>query len=215
MLEGIGDAPSAGFHRTCAGCHSPFIASTRRRRFCSRDCYHASTVRHPTVTCAQCATPFRVSRSNPIYCSVACRFEAIKQRHLRPCAQCGAPLSTARGHRNERFCSVACYRRFRGETLLEREVRQALTALGVPFIAEYPVGGWSIDFALTTKGIALEVDGAYWHRDPERDSRRDQGLAERGWHVLRLGEREIKAAPDVVALLERRLENTRDHDLRR
>jgi very-short-patch-repair endonuclease len=70
-----------------------------------------------------------------------------------------------------RFCSRACYRKFSGETSIETKVRQSLERLCLPFIQELQVGQYVVDFALN--GIALEVDGIYWHPQPEIEEKWD------------------------------------------
>ncbi len=42
-----------------------------------------------------------------------------------------------------------------------------------------------VDFCFPVARLVVEVDGARWHRDPDRDRRTDNTLAELGWRVLR------------------------------
>jgi very-short-patch-repair endonuclease len=88
-------------------------------------------------------------------------------------------------------------------------VRAALDGLGLDFEQEYKFGRWSIDFALPSQRIAIEVDGDYWHkRTVERDARRDGHLTAAGWRVVRLPELAIQEAIDVSALVYARIQAT-------
>lgn len=110
-----------------------------------------------------------------------------------------------------RFCSVACYRRFKGETRLEAAVRIVLTEATIPFEQEAKVGRWAVDFLVAGR-IVLEADGDYWHQRPgvrERDSRRDAKLARLGYTVVRLSEADVMARPATVLTALRRCGLTR------
>lgn len=52
-------------------------------------------------------------------------------------------------------------------------------------IRDLPGGSLRVDFCFVACGLVVEVDGARWHPDPERDQRRDNALAALGWRVLR------------------------------
>lgn len=122
------------------------------------------------------------------HCSIACR-----KRPASKCIRCGAD---APGE-NKRFCSVSCYRRYRGETSLETAVREALESNRIPFEQEVKIGRWSVDFLVANRFV-LEADGDYWHRTESvrnRDARRDLAITRRGYVVLRVSEREIKKDP--------------------
>jgi very-short-patch-repair endonuclease len=49
---------------------------------------------------------------------------------------------------------------------------------------EHVVGSKSIDIALPKKRLAIEIDGAYWHRNKATQRKRDRYLKVRGWRVL-------------------------------
>jgi very-short-patch-repair endonuclease len=42
-----------------------------------------------------------------------------------------------------------------------------------------------VDFCFAQARVVVEVDGARWHPDPQRDRDRDNALAALGWRVLR------------------------------
>ena len=52
------------------------------------------------------------------------------------------------------------------------------------------VGRWSVDVALVEEKVAVEYDGAYFHKEPlDRDSRKTVDLLGRGYRVIRIRER--------------------------
>jgi len=89
--------------------------------------------------------------------------------------------------------------------MLEARAREALGSLRIEFVQEAKVGRYSVDFLLPTMRIALEVDGAYWHRIPEKDARKDAFLVKHGWRVLRIKESELSENSDCVSIILARL----------
>lgn len=95
--------------------------------------------------------------------------------------------------------------RLRGCSSIERLVAAALTARGIAFAAEAPIGSYFADF-LVGDSLVIECDGEYWHSKPrriEQDRRRDAWMMERGYTIIRLSESEIRS--DVVAAVDRAL----------
>lgn len=186
----------------CPVCDQDYTVSrsiAHRYSVCSEACKTAST---KYVDCERCGSRFRAEkRLNRRYCSEECRRPPV----FTDCRTCGVSFRVLPGTPRS-YCSRSCYRKFTGETKLERRVRLALVSLGVEFAQEFPVGPWLIDFALIRDRIAIEADGDYWHaKCADRDARRDSELADAGWRVVRLRERDIKNAPDVVLLIGERL----------
>jgi very-short-patch-repair endonuclease len=82
-------------------------------------------------------------------------------------------------------------------TSLEQTMWKTLVAMRLPFhaFAQYPLGPYKTDFAIPSLKLAIEIDGQYWHKNPEtkaHDEIRDQNLANFGWTVVRFGEAELK-----------------------
>ena len=48
-----------------------------------------------------------------------------------------------------------------------------------------------VDFCFAAARLVVEVDGARWHPDPQRDQQRDNALAALGWRVLRFTWQEV------------------------
>jgi very-short-patch-repair endonuclease len=51
---------------------------------------------------------------------------------------------------------------------------------------QYPVGKYFVDFGNPLHLVALEVDGKEFHKDKEKDIRRDKELLELGWKTFRV-----------------------------
>ena len=192
--------------KSCPVCGNDFAVNAsiaHRYNVCSNACKTADTI---YVDCGRCGKRFRAEKHlNRQFCSEECRRPPV----YVTCKTCNAdfrtqPYAVGAGRQ---FCSRSCYRKFTGETMLEFRVRQALTLLRLDFTPELDVSRWTIDFALTSLGVAIEADGEYWHqRTAAKDAVRDAELAKLGWHVIRLGEREVNDARDLCVHILGRLE---------
>lgn len=114
-----------------------------------------------------------------------------------------------RTHKAESNALAARARRFilRKKTNLHLGFKRLMEENGVTgFVSEYEVGFYAIDEAHPSLGIALEIDGCYWHScsecgltGPKENARLDKSkttyLTRRGWLVVRLWEHEIKQNP--------------------
>ncbi len=98
----------------------------------------------------------------------------------------------------------------RKETQPERTVRELLDALDVPYVMQYPLGHYTVDFYVPSSNLVIQADGDYWHANPvvyqgsltpgQRKRRRldascDSYLQGQGYHILRLWERDLKTDP--------------------
>lgn len=66
----------------------------------------------------------------------------------------------------------------------------------IRLVRQHPVLSYRLDFAHLAARIAIELDGYYYHADPERfrkDRQRDRELFEQGWHVIRFAGAEVLA----------------------
>lgn len=89
-------------------------------------------------------------------------------------------------------------RRLKRPSSLERKMARALAHAGIPFVREYQVGRYFIDFALVPIKVAIECDGSRWHDlNREKDRRRDNYLRSWGWLVLRYRGEQIKSDIDA------------------
>ena len=77
---------------------------------------------------------------------------------------------------------------------------------------QYPVGRVFVDFANPRAKVAIECDGAAYHRDHARDRERDAELIRRGWSVYRISGSDCRTesdeetgAPGAAGLFVRRI----------
>lgn len=81
---------------------------------------------------------------------------------------------------------VAQKTRGHGYTYIEILVAEYLAEMGLEYEFNRRIGRKWVDFAIDEFALVVEADGEYWHRDKEREARRDQYLRERGWAVVHL-----------------------------
>lgn len=88
---------------------------------------------------------------------------------------------------------------------LEFTFADILTGLGIDFTHQYEVEGFDYDFYIPSRNLLIEVDGDYWHGNPEKFSelnnmqRKNKGLdklktihaADRNFQLLRFWETDI------------------------
>lgn len=68
--------------------------------------------------------------------------------------------------------------------------------LGIVMYPQYPVGRYFVDFANPKAHVAIECDGAEFHRDLAADRRRQHEIQALGWTVYRFTGRECKEATE-------------------
>jgi very-short-patch-repair endonuclease len=103
------------------------------------------------------------------------------------------------------------------QSKLEQLFQQMLVALGVDFTNQFSVQGYCYDFSITDKNILIEVDGDWWHCNPElninpiyesqqhtvqHDKIKNKVAADNGYTLLRFWENDIKNnRKEVIAKL--------------
>lgn len=173
----------AKIEKTCERCGSKFIVNAsiaHRYQRCSLSC----SPRLPMIPCERCGKLFRGEGRGRIrrYCSDACRYPP----NSIICRQCGSEKHVCPSELHRQFCSLACYRRSRGPTKPEIEAEKILAGMGLQFEREARIGRFSVDFLLPKIHVALEIDGAYWHRNKARDNRKTSFLESQGVVVVRI-----------------------------
>jgi very-short-patch-repair endonuclease len=191
---------------TCRKCGRsfPFAQSgSRPHLFCSRQCRSRRVEKY----CPKCNKPFSVPASNASrynFCSLLCAREPAVFRNCETCSnefRLNASEAKVRG----RFCSFACYRRFTGESSIERITREALQSLNLDFVQEYDLGKRNVfDFYVPVLRVLIECDGKYWHSLPgvkDRDQQKDIRARAKGYKVIRLDEGVIKGSAFASRLI--------------
>lgn len=130
------------------------------------------------------------------HCSESCRRPA----RLTNCANCKKEFRVG-PKENRKFCSVACYRRFTGETSIEKSIRLALEDIGLNFVQEGRLGRYSIDFLCQSQRLCIEVDGTYWHRNKARDARKTNYIRDAGFRLIRISESEINTTENLTKMV--------------
>lgn len=87
-----------------------------------------------------------------------------------------------------------------GFTSIEKPVADELDRLGIHFLHNQKVGRYFVDFLVQGR-VVIECDGEYWHRDGQKERRRDSALHAKGLFVFHLSGKEILR--DAVACVRR------------
>lgn len=127
----------------------------------------------------------------------------LKARHTTP----HTPMTKEKiaQHTARMFGSGA----FRRESSAHRNMRGVLDSLGAVYEEEYCIGRYSGDFAFPEKRVVLEVDGDFFHTNPQlypegpkcwtqrrnaaNDRKKNAYLRKAGWTVLRRWESDINS----------------------
>lgn len=70
-------------------------------------------------------------------------------------------------------------------TPIEFALWQDISHAAVVLYPQYPVVGFFVDFGNPCARVAIECDGAAWHRDRERDAIRQAAIEKQGWTIYR------------------------------
>lgn len=176
-------------------------------RFCSYECLENWRERERRVVqvCMRCGRQFdvyvnRLENGRGKFCSKACQSGYERARVTLTCQKCGKEFRAFQSDvdTGQKFCSRACYSKYRGETLIEILIREELERRGISYEREVQIRRYSVDFLLTEDGIVIECDGRYWHSFVSailRDRRKDEYLKSLGYQIVRLPEQEIRKSP--------------------
>lgn len=211
---------SQGEHFDCVGCKKRFPASpstAKKRRYCSMECLKAH--KKPRITCQVCGqvravTP-TVLENGARFCSWKCaRLVLNVPRPIMTCVVCGKEkeIYPYEARKGRKFCSYSCRSIHtllntlgRQPTRIEIILCDTLEAMGISYIAQYPIPSAHTvpDAFVPALKLAIYADGAYWHsltKAKHRDALANRRLKEQGYQVLRLPEPIILA--DCRAALE-------------
>lgn len=75
-------------------------------------------------------------------------------------------------------------------TPIEAALWQDIRSVGAVFYPQFPVGRFFVDFGNPVACVAIECDGAAYHKDIDRDDVRQREIEAHGWRVYRLTGRE-------------------------
>jgi very-short-patch-repair endonuclease len=93
------------------------------------------------------------------------------------------------------------------DTFPHRVMCLTLELLGIEIVEHARVERWEVDAFAPMLNTVFECDGDYWHSLPEvaeSDRRKNEGLAKRGYHLVRVWEKELRSDP-VAAIITKLL----------
>ena len=184
--------------KVCPACKESFTiykSVSERYNFCSMECKPKNAMRK---FCLGCGKVFTASREDINHCSEKCRRPPVYIN----CLNCSKEFRICPSGKDiRRFCSFSCYRKYSGETSIEKIIRKVLDRLRINYIQEYQIGTYSIDFYLHENNICLEIDGQYWHTDFEKDQKRDNLLRNLGYKIIRIKELDIINSDNLDKLI--------------
>ncbi|MBI4673841.1 MAG: DUF559 domain-containing protein [Chloroflexi bacterium] len=220
-VQCLGKARRKRVDFVCAECGKGFEIPQCRDglKFCSYECLERWRMREKRTECVceECGKTFvipteRFEDGRGRYCSKTCQkkhfategpaswYEARSNAAaVLSCQRCGKEFA-AGAESKRRFCSLVCRMLYRGETLIEKMIREELEQRGIAFDQQVLIDRFLVDFLLFDTFSVIECDGEYWHRSAEskaRDRLKGQVLAEKGYRVFRFTEREIRKSPSA------------------
>lgn len=227
---------------SCLGCsRTVTVRKTKRateRQYCSMRCKYRRMVRNETITftCRVCGASktdkVRPGRTTPMYCSKKCMGKD-PERNIRLAdvarAEWADPAIRAslESQIKER-CQTEEYKAARRDIMLRAYARgafdekmdtapaRAVAAMlnddGVDYEREWVRGHYSFDFYIPAANLCVEVNGDYWHGNPEvypaekltakqrrrqnMDKTKASYIRNRGFGLLTLWEKDITTRPD-------------------
>jgi len=81
-------------------------------------------------------------------------------------------------------------------TPIEQWLWHDIRAVGAVLYPQYPVLGFFADFANPVAKVVIECDGAEFHKDMEKDVRRDASIRKDGWTVYRISGKDCRDGVD-------------------
>lgn len=105
----------------------------------------------------------------------------------------------------EHFTLKTCIQLWRGqwsspmEALFWQEANRPWWRKRLPGLKrQYPVAGYSLDFAIPDRFMAIEIDGERYHSSPQQkynDNLRQQRIENLGWEFIRFTGKDINSMP--------------------
>lgn len=198
-------------------CSMPCYRKARKGALAGAD--NVAYIPRTLYTCAWCGAGVERLPSElkgTVYCSRACadkgktqltgatRYNYKGGPYPMACEICGTIKMVRHAHVDRfRACSRACAaeigrRAWPRTSSLETAMLQAFAYADLVVAPQYPVGYYTVDFAIPDAMLIIECDGIYWHSLPKqqvRDRNKDAWLTRHGWTMLRLTEAEIRRSP--------------------
>ena len=84
-------------------------------------------------------------------------------------------------------------------SVIQEKLVGSLQRMGVVLIEEYPIKPFFADIFIPSDNVVIECDGEAFHKDKEKDKRRDDYMKDLGLRVFRFTGKEIKQDTNGVA----------------
>lgn len=193
--------------KTCIHCGQKFeikayLVKQGYGFYCSNSCFHKMQAnRRVSISCKQCGknilkAPTVATKTS--FCSKICHDTFMRNYVTRICQNCNKQFEIPSWETDKgkgTFCSRRCYIQYKGETSIEKIVKNYLQNKNINFLQEVHIGKYHADFQIIGTKALIECDGSYWHNIPgaqNKDSKRDEVLAQKGYSIFRFNEHEIK-----------------------
>lgn len=141
----------------------------------------------------------------------------VPKEFYRVCPNCGQEYACPRrsmldenSNKFKKFCSRKCFlsSRKQTDTWIEREVKRFLDETKINYISQYEIGRMTVDFYVPHKNLAIEVNGDFWHANPdiygktkpfhkihdriiEKDKRKKQQIKNKGLGLIVIWENDL------------------------
>lgn len=208
LVECYRNSTKEGETRKCLECGKIFYAKGFLVKkgfgfFCNQKCQKLNTIKKRVmIKCMQCQggfyVPQSIAKKHPSFCSKKCHDDCMRDYIKKTCKNCHKQFQLPRWELNKgkgSFCCRDCFIQYKGETTIEKKVRQTLGKSGLKFKQEFKIDIYRADFLILDKKVIIECDGDYWHKIPgatNRDLRKDKYLHNKGFIVLRIAESTIR-----------------------
>lgn len=223
----------------CLGCSETVKGHLpQTRKYCSKECFYSNKPMHKTsITkeCLVCHNIFTVPhcRKSAITCSKACSNSHQGRNKISfncPICKQSKLLSPffVKG-RTRKYCSLKCRdndpktklrllqmnvnQMKKSPNRLELNLYETLSSLDIKYIPQYIVNNkFAVDAFVPSIKLAIQVDGDYWHTNPNQysfldsrqlkrvslDKSQDAYMKKVGINVIRFWESDIKLNPTII-----------------
>ena len=142
--------------------------------------------KHELIECLNCSKLFDVYKKSKKrkYCSYKCRYEHWRNGN-------NPHIGLKRSLESRKKMSESAIKKFKEkpelhpnrimnkkgyQTDVEKQVEKWLKSKNVLYKKQFKIGGYFADFYIPESNEVIECDGAYWHKDQNKDIERDKKL---------------------------------------
>lgn len=204
----------------CKNCNKEFKIKPSRANsaiYCSLKCRWEVEGTSKIVNCAYCGKPIkrigsRLREHN--YCNARCQMNyeyandirdsngITEKAHIRTREMAKEGIHPFQNPEVKIKSNRELGRRNYGKTWLEEKFGWMLNELGIKADSQFPIKYgkdvlnrdryYFVDFAIPPIKLAIECDGEYWHRNKEKENKRQRKIENLGWKMIRFTGKEIK-----------------------